>query len=117
MSCPEFIAQSFALRTAMHLAHLTTQSYAQHMALGDFYEGLTDLVDRYAEAYQGLEARITSFPGVKPPTGAPVDLLDDYLQTLKDEFDEDPGSQALTSILADIEELTARAIFKLRNLK
>lgn len=117
MSCPEFIAQSFALRTAMHLAHLTTQSYAQHMALGDFYEGLTDLGDRYAEAYMGLEGRITSFPGVRPPAGPPDALLETYLGTVRDESGEGHESEALKNILAEIEELTARTLYKIQNLK
>lgn len=32
MSCPQFIAESMALRTAAHLAHLSSESYAQHVA-------------------------------------------------------------------------------------
>ena len=117
MSCPTFIARSFGLRTATHLAHLITQSYAQHMALGDFYEGLTDLVDRYAEVYMGLEGRITSFPAVKPPSGTPTEMLTDFQVLIQEELDEDRESYALTSILADLQELTARTLYKLKNLK
>lgn len=29
--------------TAGHIHHLTTDSFSQHMALGDFYDGLDDL--------------------------------------------------------------------------
>ena len=38
MSCPKFIADSFAIRTATHLAHLSSTSYSEHVALGDFYD-------------------------------------------------------------------------------
>lgn len=46
MSTPaEFVARSFAVRTAAHLAHLQSRSYAEHVALGGFYDSLIDLVD------------------------------------------------------------------------
>lgn len=117
MNCPAFIARSFALRTAAHLLHLSSTSYAQHVALNEFYEGLAPLVDDYAEVYMGLEGRIKNFPAVSPPTGDPVDLLSVYLELVKDELAEDADSEALKSILADIEGITARAIYKLQNLK
>lgn len=117
MDCSKFIAQSLAVRTAAHLQHLSSASYAQHVALGDFYEGLNDLVDKYAEVYMGLESRVTSWPTITVPTEAPVELLTDYLDLIKDEFTEDRESQALLNILAEIEELTARTLYKLRFLK
>ncbi len=117
MSCPHFIASSLALRTATHLAHLSTKSYAQHMALGDFYSGLEGLIDKYAEVYMGLEAQITSFPTVALPSGSPVALLEEYLDAIAAEVDEDHSSEALKNILAGLEELTAQTLYKLKNLK
>lgn len=117
MSCPEFIAESFALGTAARLLHLTTRSYAQHMALGDFYDGLVDLVDQYAEVYMGLDNALRSFPSVKPPSGQAIELLEDYLTSVQAEASEDHDSEALKNILAEIEALTARTLYKLRNLK
>lgn len=117
MSCPRFVAESMALRTAAHLAHLTTTSYAQHVALGDFYEKLMDLVDAYAEVYMGLNARVETFPAVTVPRGSVADAMDDYLELIKAEAAEDHGSEALKNLLAEIEELTARTLYKLRNLK
>ena len=40
MSCQTFVARAFAVRTAAHVAHLTTTSYAQHIALDEFYTAL-----------------------------------------------------------------------------
>jgi len=117
MSCPRFIAESMALRTAAHLAHLTTTSYAQHVALSDFYSSLVELADSYAEVYMGLNARIESFPVVQTPRGDIVSNLEDYLEVVRDEQKEDHGSEALKNILAEVEELTARTLYKLRNLK
>lgn len=117
MSCVQFIAESFAVRTAAHCLHLVSTSYSQHTALGEFYEGLTDLVDKYAEVYMGLEGRITGFPTVTPPKSTPVALLEDYLASVKDELAEDHDSEALRNILAEIEEHTARTLYRIQNLK
>ena len=117
MSCPRFVAESFAVRTAAHQAHLSTASCAQHVALDGFYSDLLGKVDAYAEVYMGLEKRIESFPNVTVPRGPIIPILEDYLDSVKAEFAEDHGSEALKNILAEIEELTARTLYKLRNLK
>lgn len=36
-----------------HFWHLITTDYPQHMALGRFYEEITDKIDALAETYQG----------------------------------------------------------------
>lgn len=117
MSCPRFIAESFAMRTAAHLAHLSATSYAKHIALDEFYSSIVDLADKYAEVYMGLDERIDNFPAVQTPRGDIVANLEDYLETVRAEMAEDSKSQALMNILAEIEELTARTLYKLRNLK
>ena len=117
MSCPKFIADSLAIRTATHLAHLSATSYADHMALGEFYDELLDLVDEYAEVYMGLEKRITRFPKAEVPDDEPVQMLKDYLKLVTEEAAEDHDSEALKNVLAEIEALTARTIYKLVNLK
>lgn len=111
-----FIARSLALRTSAHLLHLSSTSYAQHVALDEFYTGLVPLVDSYAEVFMGLTSRITSFPPVSPPTGDAETLLDQYLTLVRDELDGQEA-ESLKNILAGIEELTARTIYKLKNLK
>lgn len=117
MSCPQFIADSMALRTAAHLAHLSTESYAQHVALGDFYNALIDLVDQYAEVYMGTEGRIKSFPAATLPAGNLIAALTAYLDTIEAEQAEDGKNRALGNILDEIQALTAQTIYKLRYLK
>ena len=117
MSCPQFIAESMALRTAAHLAHLSSESYAQHVALGDFYSALTDLVDQYAEVYMGTDGRIKSFPPATPPAGNLISHLTAYLDTVAAEQAEDGENRALGNILDEIQALTAQTIYKLRYLR
>ena len=117
-TCPTFVSQSFAVRDAAHMAHLTSRSYAQHMALDEFYTSLTDLIDKYAEVYMGLEQEIPTYPRIKAlDYDDPVELLEDYLALTRREMKGDMESQALLNILAEIEELTGQTIYKLKFLK
>jgi hypothetical protein len=116
MSCPQFVADSFALRTSIHLAHLSSQSYAEHVALGEFYSALEDFADTYAEIYMGLEGRVKRWPGAPRPNEEPKTMLRDYLEVVRAEMAEDLKSEALKNVLAEIEGLTARTLYKLENL-
>jgi hypothetical protein len=53
MSCADFIGQLFLARDVTHSVHLNTRSYAKHVALNGFYDGIVELADKFAEAYQG----------------------------------------------------------------
>lgn len=119
MSTPaEFIARAFAVRTAAHLAHLQSRSYAEHVALGGFYDSLVDLVDSYAEAYQGLFGLIKDYPATPVPTGAPLSTLVDFADWLRAHRDKlGQGETALENILDEAVALTAQTIYKLRFLK
>lgn len=119
MSCASFVSQTFAVRTAAHLAHLTSTSYAQHMALGEFYEGIIPLIDKFAEVYTGHEQEIPKYPRVTTlDYDEPLELVEDYLSLTRQEMKGDAkASQALLNILAEIEELADQTLYKLRFLK
>jgi DNA-binding ferritin-like protein len=52
---PYLIALCFEARTKAHIAHLQTRSYAAHKALNEYYDGIVDIADSLAEAFQGRE--------------------------------------------------------------
>ena len=56
-----FVATLLHSGTVAHFMHLQTKSYAAHVALGDYYEAIIGLVDKYAEAYQGRYGIITGY--------------------------------------------------------
>ncbi len=56
-----FVGTMFHSTTITHLQHLATKSYAQHKALQKYYETIPDLVDAYAEAYQGRHGIISGY--------------------------------------------------------
>ena len=51
--CDVFIGHLFLARDVTHSTHLNTRNYAKHKALQKFYEGVIELADAFAEAYQG----------------------------------------------------------------
>ena len=58
----ELIATLFLARDIAHKAHLSTGSYAQHVALGDFYSSIIELADKLTEAYQGRTDELVEIP-------------------------------------------------------
>lgn len=55
----EMVAMVLLGRDLAHRAHWRTTSYAEHMALGAFYDALVPLIDQFVEQYQGaMRARL-----------------------------------------------------------
>jgi len=48
-----FFGQLMQSQDVAKLCHLNTKSYAEHMALGGYYDKLNDLTDDLIETYQG----------------------------------------------------------------
>jgi len=48
-----FIGTLMQSRNQAHIYHLQTNSFAQHKALQEYYEGIIGLVDGLVETYQG----------------------------------------------------------------
>lgn len=49
----EFVSLMFFARNFTHREHLRTTVYARHMALGEFYDAVVELADKFVETYQG----------------------------------------------------------------
>lgn len=58
MTPGKFIGTLFQSRDTMHIAHLQTTSFAEHKALGGYYDGLLDLIDSFTEVYFGRNKRV-----------------------------------------------------------
>jgi hypothetical protein len=84
MTCEVFMGELFLARDVAHSVHLNTRSYAKHKALNKFYEGIVELADAFAEAYQGRYGLIG--PVVRQNTKKSnniVDFLTDQLKRLE----------------------------------
>lgn len=68
MIMPEQKYDSKPLLTLLHINsqikvfHWQTESYAQHVAFGDYYNAMDELTDTFVEAYQGKYCRIELQP-------------------------------------------------------
>lgn len=117
MKPAELVMRCFEARTAAHIAHLRTKSYAAHKALEEFYEGIVDVADAYAECYQGLYGVITSYPEVECAHGelTPIKELREWLSSSRTELSR--GQTELGNLVDEITALCDRTIYKLVNLK
>jgi hypothetical protein len=96
-----------------------TDSYAQHMALGEFYENFEDLADKFIEAYQGKKSKIffaekALFLG---ENGLELVL---YVGKEIARYREMPGfpqDSDLQNIVDELSDQVASTLYKLRFLK
>ena len=112
-----FVSVLFHSATNAHFMHLQTDSYARHKALQEYYEGIVDLTDKWAEAYQGCYDRIPTYPADFHIATDPVayikkvaDFVDAARKTLPDE-------SQLQNIVDEIADLIDSTAYKLRFLK
>lgn len=117
--CAELVARCLDARTVAHFAHLRTRSYAEHMALGEFYEAISGAADAFAECHMGLEGPFTTFPAIKPDiTTAILPYLTDLHDWLtKNRETCADGSSELANLIDEILAVIDRAFYKLKFLR
>ena len=117
--CKEFIGMLFLARHVAHSAHLNTDSYSQHMALGAFYNNIVDLADKFAEAYMGrYEEKIGKIPDMKVPDGDILKVLKAILEVIEERRDFiDKNDTPLQNIADEIVGEFLSVIYKLKFLK
>ena len=117
--CAAMIAKAigimFAGRTATHIMHLKTKSYAEHKALNEFYDGIVDLADDLAEATQG-QYGLLDIPFVNLTVGKDsAEFLKGQLTEL-DKVMAGVDEDYLMNIYQEIQKLYRSTIYKLVNL-
>ena len=115
----EFIMKCFHARTVAHVLHLKSNSYAQHKALNEFYDEIIDLIDSYAEVYQGEYGVITDYPGIYRHYVDPVEFIEDLCDWIT-ENRSDLHAKTDTHLSNIVDEIMALAVttrYKLKVLK
>lgn len=101
--------------TNTHLLHWTTKSYAEHKALGKFYEKLPDLIDALAETLMGKYGVVPSFKGgyyAQAANGkAELEELKEYVETQRKKLPQDSEIQ---NEVDNIANLINQTLFLLR---
>mgnify|MGYP006280710905 CR=1 FL=1 len=119
MKPADFVGTLFLARDVTHSVHLNTRSYAKHMALQAFYEGIVDHADKFAEAYQGRHGLIgpISLMSAKK-TGNVVEFLEDQLAEIEKCRYEvaDKSDSSLQQLIDNIIELYLTTLYKLKFL-
>ena len=114
----QFLGLLFASRDYAHKAHLNTDSFAQHMALGDFYDEIIDLADSLAESWMGRNLqKIGEIPTITAPKGEPLVVMKRLLDVVKDSRDFVESDTMLSNVIDEIEQLFTATIYKLKFLK
>ena len=113
----ELVSHVFAIRNASHLAHWGTKSYAEHVALGEFYDGAIDIIDKIVEAYQGRfglikEVRIMSMPKTNITAHIKVEM--DWIEANRDKIAK--KNTAIQNLIDELIGLYATTHYKLVNL-
>lgn len=114
----QLIERAFKTRNQAHLGHWKTKSFAEHEALGSFYEKLIKKLDALVEACQGskgiighvdLSCKDESMDIIKA-------LTDDANWISKNRAKIGHGVPALENILDEIVALYLSTLYKLKNL-
>ena len=103
MNINQLITLFIECRESLQIRHWNTTSYAEHKAVGTFYDSLSDLLDSFVETYSGKYGR--------PLVGGMVNVLDRDAVSIADAVYSyaDQAEQMMTekdtdllNILADI---------------
>ena len=114
----DLVSRVFAMRNAAHLAHWATKSYAEHKALGKFYDGLIDKIDAIIEAYQGWfgligEVRMIVMSKKDIAEAIRTDLT--WMGTNRDKICK--KNTIMENLIDDLMQLYSTTHYKLVNLK
>lgn len=117
MSAGELIVRCFHARTAAHIFHLKTRSYAAHKALQDFYDAIVPLADTFAEAYQGCHELIEDYPTTYRSYDAPEPMLTQLYRWIDDHRAEISDESHIQNVIDEIQSLIDSTRYKLKFLK
>ena len=113
----KFIGVLMMSRTYAHLAHLKTGSYSAHKALDDLYDGLSDLLDSFAEAAQGEFGKLDiPYVNMIGSVDTPSKTVASHLKTLE-KLGEGCSKGYLGGIFDEIVALYRSTLYKLNELK
>lgn len=107
----------FEARNLAHKFHLATTSYAQHKALEEYYNGIIELADSYAENYQGRHDLLTNYPQITLTAATPIELVEEVRNWIDANRQDCGDFSELQNIIDDIQALNNSTLYKLRNLK
>jgi len=122
-SLKEMVSKLFHSETQVHMFHLQTKSqssFAEHMALGGYYDEIGDKLDSLIESYQGKYDIVKGYKSFPFDDYKSCDQLITYFKELADMISKNRKSikeSYIQNQIDGIEELIYSTLYKLRNLK
>jgi DNA-binding ferritin-like protein len=116
-NCALFVATLLHSATNTHFFHWNTDSYSKHIALGEYYDGIVELTDAFAEAYMGKYGKFTAFPSVYHQPKEPVKYLESLQNFVTDARQDLPQDSELQNLIDEIADLINTTTYKLKFLK
>ena len=102
----EFLQTLLHAATNTHILHWQTKSYAEHQALGTFYEEMPELVDSLAEAMMGKFDQTPDFPQMYHAPAATgkeeLEALKDYVEQARQALPQDSEIQNEVDNIANL---------------
>ena len=113
----EFLLTLLHASTNAHILHWQTKSYAEHVALGEFYEAMPGLIDDLVEATQGLTGEIIQFPAdYYPPAENGLTELKELREYFEDNRNVMPVNSEIQNLLDNIGDQIDSTLYRLRFL-
>jgi hypothetical protein len=120
--CAKLFSKLFESREMAHIYHLQVRgdegSYAAHVALGAYYEGVLELVDEIIETYQGQYGLVEGYEIIdtaETKTKEKIEYFEDLAKFIKEErkciSEEDTH---LHNIIDEVVALVYKTLYKLK---
>jgi hypothetical protein len=117
MNYGEFLLTLMHSSTNTQILHRQSRSFAEHTALGEYYEAIIPLVDSLTEAIQGLEGEIIDYPvDYYGPASSGLEELVSLKEYVSEERKELPQETEIQNIVDEIAALIDKTIYKLKFL-
>jgi cobalamin biosynthesis protein CobT len=116
----EMVCKILHSRNQAHIFHLQTQSYAEHKALNDYYDGVLGLFDGIIESYQGKYGIIKTYKTFKIEQYKNGKKTISYFERLLDDIDnlrESVEDSYIQNQIDTVQELINSTVYKLKFLK
>lgn len=114
----QYISTLFASRTQAHIFHLQTTSYAQHIALGAYYDGIIEATDVLVELIQGRYGIVRGYnsPAIFKEDDGTVSYFEALLKYVDLNRNNIPQDSNIQNQVDNIIDLVNSTLYKLKFL-
>jgi len=114
-SIPQLVAELLESVTIIHKFHLVSKSYSEHIALGEFYDAISDLADTLFETSAWRDNAI-EIPRPNLNDSTPVNYLE-KLANFVEQTRLVTTYSDLQNQMDEVKTLIFQTLYKLKNLK